>query len=209
MSMVDIKAVIYDFDGVIVDSKAANIAYYNRLLTHFGLPPVQPEHMEVIQTRTSREVIAVLFPDLGMAAAAQALEQKMDNDGIIPLIRVEPYVRETLHRLRNRYRTAIATNRGKSLPLVLEFHHLKQYFDLTVSSSQVQRAKPHPAYLEIILEKFSMAPAQALYIGDAGVDAQLAEAAGVDFLAYKNPNLAARAHLNDHRDIWHILEHGD
>jgi HAD superfamily hydrolase (TIGR01509 family) len=204
--LLDIKAVIYDFDGVIVDSCEANKAYYNRLLRHFGLPPVQPEQMEVIQTRTSQEAIASLFADPILAKAARALEQKMDNDEIIPLIKPEPYVRETLASLKNRYRTAIATNRGKSLSLVLQFHDLEQYFDLTISSSQVQHPKPHPECLEIILQTFSLAPNQALYIGDAEVDARLATAAGVPFLAYKNRNLPAWKHLNDHRDIWAILE---
>jgi len=204
--MVNIKAVIYDFDGVIVDSRQANTAYYNRLLTHLGLPPVRPEQMEVIQTRTSHEVIASLFPDPLLVKAAQTLEKKMNNDEIIPMIQPEPYVKETLDLLRNRYCTAIATNRGKSLPLVLQYHHLEQYFDITVSSSQVQHPKPHPEYLEIILQKFSLAPSQALYIGDAQVDAQLAAAAGVPFVAYKNPRLTAWRYLSDHRDIWAILE---
>ena len=205
MPTVDIKAVIYDFDGVIVDSREANAAYYNRLLRHFGLPPVQPEQMEVIQTRTSQEVIAFLFADPTLAEAARTMEPKLDNNGIIPMIRLEPYVRETLDALKNRYRTAIATNRGKSLPLVLQFHDLEQYFDLTVSSAQVQHPKPHPEYLEIILQSFSLTPNQALYIGDAAVDVRLAAAAGVSFVAYKNPNLPALAHLNDHRDIWSII----
>lgn len=206
LSRLDIKAVIYDFDGVIVDSTEANVAYYNQLLGYFGLPPVREEHLEVIQTRTSHEVIDVLFPDPALAKAAQAVEKKLNNDKIIPLIRLEPFVRETLEGLKNQYRTAIATNRGKSLPLVMEFHNLSRYFDLTVSSVQVQHPKPHPAYLEIILQKFSLAPNQALYMGDAEVDAQLAAAAGVAFLAYKNTGLPARAHLGDHRDIWAILE---
>jgi phosphoglycolate phosphatase len=204
--MADIKAVIYDFDGVIVDSREANATYYNRLLFHFGLSPVQPEQMEAIQTKTSREVIAILFPDHTLIKAAQELEKQMNNDDIIPLIHLEPHIREILQVLRNCYRTAIATNRGKSLPLVLQFHNLEEYFDLTVSSAQVEHPKPHPECLEVILQRFSLAPSQALYIGDAEVDAQLAANAGVPFLAYKNPRLAAQAHLSDHRDIWGILD---
>jgi phosphoglycolate phosphatase len=203
---VEFKALIYDFDGVIVDSSEANEFYYNRLLRHFGLPPVRAEQKEIIQTRTSQEVIELLFNNPTIIEEARVLEKKMDNDEIIPMIQLEPYIRETLEGLKNRYRTAIATNRGKSLPLVLEFHNLDQYFELTVSSSQVQQPKPHPEYLEIILQKFSLSPNQALYIGDAEVDARLAAAAGVPFVAYKNPVLPAWAYLNDHRDIWSILE---
>jgi phosphoglycolate phosphatase len=205
VARLDIKAVIYDLDGVIVDSREANIAYYNELLRHFGLPPVRVEQTEVIMTRTSREVIEVLFDDPSLVKAAQDFEQTMDNDQIIPMIRLEPHVRETLQALKKRYRTAIATNRGKSLPLVLQFHKLSQYFDCTVSSAEVRQPKPHLEYLEMILQEFSLDPGQAVYVGDAEVDAQLAAATGVPFLAYKNPNLAAWAHLNDHRDIWAIL----
>jgi len=200
-----IKAVIYDFDGVIVDSREANAAYYNRLLRHFGLPEVQVEHWEVIQTLTSREVIDVLFTDPYLARAARALEKTMANDEIIPLIKVEPHLRETLQILRRGYRTAIATNRGKSLPLVLEFHHLSPLFDLTISSAQVRNHKPHPECLEIILQQFSLAPSQVVYMGDAEIDARLAEAAAVSFIAYKNPALPAWAHINDHREILKIL----
>ena len=206
MSKAEIKAVIYDFDGVIVDSREANEAYYNRLLKHFGLPPVQAGQLEVIYTRTSREVIDVLFADPALAEAARALEKTMDNDDITPMIKVEPHIKETLQVLRSRYRTAIATNRGKSLPLVLEFNNLTDYFDLTVSSRQVTHPKPHPECLEVILQKFSLAPGQVVYIGDAEIDARLADAAGVPFIAYKNPSLSAWAHISDHREILGILE---
>ncbi|MBM4289629.1 MAG: HAD family hydrolase [Deltaproteobacteria bacterium] len=201
-----IKAVIYDFDGVIVDSREANRVYYNRILAHFGLPPLIPDQMETVQTRTSREVIAQLLAAPHLVQAAQELEKRLSNDDIIPLIRLEPYVRETLSALKKRYRTAIATNRGKSLPLVLQHHSLAGYFELIVSSAQVQHPKPHPEYLERILQAFSLTPAQAVYIGDAELDAQLAAAAGVPFLAYKNPDLQAWAHLADHRDIWRVLD---
>ncbi len=202
----EIKAVIYDFDGVIVDSREANEAYYNRLLKHFGLPAVQAGQLEMIYTRTSREVIEVLFGDPSLAKAAQDLEKTMANDDITPMIKVEPHIQETLQTLKGRYRTAVATNRGKSLPLVLQFHHLTDYFDVTVSSNQVKHPKPHPECLEVILQKFSLAPGQVVYIGDAEIDARLADAAGVPFVAYKNPSLSAWAHISDHREILGILK---
>jgi len=199
-----IRIIIYDLDGVLVDSFQANLTYYNRLLRHFGLPPLGPEHYQLIQTGTSPEVIAAIFPNPALADQARAYEQQMDNDDILPLIRLEPSARPTLVELRRRgYRTAIATNRGKSLPLVLAHHDLTPLFDLTVGSRQVQAPKPHPRYLELILETFGLPPQQALYLGDAPVDAQLAAAVGVPFLAYRNPQLPALAHLENH---WQLLD---
>ena len=82
--------------------------------------------------------------DPSLAEAARALEKNMANDDITPLIKVEPHIKETLNILKSRYRTAVATNRGKSLPLVLQFHHLTDYFDVTVSSNQVTKSQTAP-----------------------------------------------------------------
>ena len=70
----------------------------------------------------------------------------------------------------------------------------------------MKHPKPHPECLEVILQKFSLAPGQVVYIGDAEIDARLADAAGVPFIAYKNPSLSAWAHISDHREILGILE---
>jgi HAD superfamily hydrolase (TIGR01509 family) len=108
-------------------------------------------------------------------------------------------------RLRTRYLTAIATNRGKSLPLVLHQVGLDNLFDLTVTAYDVTRPKPHPECLEKILSQFRLQPEAALYIGDAALDQEVAAAAGVDFAAYKNPELTARYHLQSHLDLLKVL----
>ena len=38
-----ISAVIFDCDGVMLDSRQANINFYNHLLDHFSLPPMREE----------------------------------------------------------------------------------------------------------------------------------------------------------------------
>lgn len=38
-----LRGVIFDCDGVMIDSRAANDEFYNRVLAYFGLPPMTPE----------------------------------------------------------------------------------------------------------------------------------------------------------------------
>ena len=111
-----------------------------------------------------------------------------------------------LTRLRPRHRTAIATNRGKSLPLVLSNLGLEDLFDLTVSAYDVTRPKPHPECLLRILIHFRLEPEEALYIGDSPVDQEVAAAAGVPFAAYKNPGIKARYHFQSHLDLLPVLK---
>lgn len=204
--MPDYKVIIYDCDGVLIDSRRANEAFYNQILARFGLPPLTSEQLEVVHVSTARAAVDFLFQGSPHRDAAQAYQLTVDNDPFIALIRLEPHVREVLERLRPARHTAIATNRGRSLPLVLKRLALEQLFDLTVSSFDVSFPKPHPECLLKILAHFAVAPRQALYIGDSELDRQTASAAGVPFAAYQNPLLEAAHHLKDHLDLLKFLD---
>lgn len=200
-----LKVIIYDCDGVLIDSRESNRAFYNHILAHFGLPPLTETQLDEVHVRTAQGAIDYLFHGHPRRQEAQVYQRGVDNAPFVSLLRLEPHIREVLRRLRPAYRTAIATNRGKSLPLVLDRLGLRGLFDLTVSSYDVTHPKPHPECLEKILVHFGLQPGEALYLGDSALDRQVAGAAGVPFAAYKNPALQARYHLNDHRELLRLL----
>jgi phosphoglycolate phosphatase len=199
------QVIIYDCDGVLIDSRESNRAFYNHILDRFGLPPLTEAQLHEVHVRTAQGAIDFLFQGHPSREAAQTYQKTINNDPFLPLIRLEPHVREVLIRLRSRYLTAIATNRGKSLPLVLKHLGLEELFDLTVSAYDVTRPKPHPECLFKILTHFRLEPEAALYVGDSQVDQEVAAAAGVPLAAYQNPELQARYYLQDHLDLLPIL----
>ena len=199
------KVIIYDCDGVLIDSRRSNQAFYDHILEHFGLPPMTPAQLDVVHVSTARAAIDLLFQGSPHREDAQAYQLNIDNTPFISLIEPEPHVREILAYLRPAYRTAIATNRGKSLPLVLRRLQLADLFDLTVSCYEVKEPKPHPECLLKVLHHFRVSPREALYIGDAALDGVVARAAGMPFAAYKNPVLTADYHLQDHLELINIL----
>jgi phosphoglycolate phosphatase len=197
--------IIYDCDGVLIDSRRSNEAFYNHILTHFGLPPLTPSQLDVVHAATAQEAVDLLFRGTPWLTQAQDYQRHIDNAPFLALIRLEPHVREVLTQLRPGYLTAIATNRGKSLPLVLKTLGLAGLFDLTVSCYEVSRPKPHPECLQKILQHFRLRPDEALYLGDSEVDRLVAAEAGIPLAAYKNPRLRARYHLQDHLDLLQVL----
>jgi len=203
-----ITILIYDCDGVLIDSSAANQAFYNHILAHFGLPGLTSEQWAQVMPLTAPDALTRLFQDTPWLAAAQEFQQTVDNTPFLPLLRVEPGLTETLAHLRPRYRTAIATNRGKSLVPVLEHLGLKALFDFTVSSLDVGHPKPHPECLHRILEHFQVPPEKACYIGDSDLDREVSDRAGVLFGAYRNPVLKASFHLEKHTDLLELLAQG-
>ncbi|NNG07688.1 MAG: HAD hydrolase-like protein, partial [Desulfobacteraceae bacterium] len=55
------RAVVFDCDGVMFDSREANINFYNHLLTHFGLSPMEKEAVNFVHMHTADESIRHIF----------------------------------------------------------------------------------------------------------------------------------------------------
>jgi phosphoglycolate phosphatase-like HAD superfamily hydrolase len=200
-----LKVVIYDCDGVLFDSKKANEAFYNHILKHFGMPPLNENQLDFVHVSTSRGAIDYLFQNTPWKEEAKAYLQVIDNTPFIPLLRLELNVRTILEHLRPIYYTAIATNRGLSMSLIMKEHGLTGLFDMIVTCRDVQKPKPDPECLIKILQYFDIDPNGALYIGDSEVDRLVSEGAKVPFASYKNPNLKSSYYFNDHLDLLKVL----
>lgn len=200
-----VQVVVFDCDGVLFDSKEANILFYNHILERFELPPIRPEQVEYIHMHSARESLQLLFGDPDLFDAAWSYCQQMDFRQFHDHLTCQPGLREFLEALRPSYRIAMATNRTVSTPEVLRQFKLDQYFELVVTAADVRFPKPHPESMERILKVFSVNPDQVLYIGDSPVDEGLAMATDVFFAAYRNPKLKAHFHIEHFRELYPIL----
>ena len=200
------RVVIYDCDGVLFDSRNSNRAFYNHILDHFGLAHVTEKQLDFTFVSTMRESVDFLFQDPEMRKQAYDFAVTVNNREFITSMDMEPHLRETLDRLRPSMKTAIATNRGRSMFQVLSTHGLTDSFDMVVTSMDVTHPKPHPECLLKILNHFGVDAGGAVYLGDSDKDRMVAVDAGVRFVAYKSPSLEAWAHLDDHLDLLRLLE---
>lgn len=203
-----IRGIIYDCDGVLVDSVESNVAYYNHILTHFDLPVLDESWMDLVLTGTGRGVVEALFEGSPFIGDALELQRQLPPDAFLDLVRPEPQIHDVLRRVRMGYRTAVATNRGKSLVPLLEMLEMKDLFDVIVTSNDVTRHKPDPQCVLIILERLGLEPGEALYVGDSDVDRETAARAGTPFAAYRNGALTADLHLPEHTQLLKVLISG-
>ena len=203
--MDQIKVVAFDCDGVMFDTTKANMAYYNEILQHFGRPTLTPDQFAYCHSHTADQSISYLFNDDKRFKEAQQYRKSMSYIPFLKYMVVEPHLKLLLEKLRPRYKTAIATNRSNTMDRVLSEHGLEGYFDLVVSSSDVDRPKPYPDPLIKILEYFEIEASNALYVGDSELDEIAAKAAGVPFVAYQNRSLLANFHIKSLKEIAQIL----
>lgn len=200
------SAVIFDCDGVMFDSRQANINYYNYLLSRFGLPPMTDDKIDYIHAYTADESVRYIFEGTPYLDQAMELKKDIDYTPFIHDMVIEPGLKELLDELKPNFGLAIATNRSTTMGKVIEYHNLSGYFDIIVSSLDVKMPKPHPESLYKILDFYGIGPGNAFYIGDSGLDYQSARSAGVVFIAYKNRQLNADHHINSMKDILDIVK---
>ena len=198
--------VAFDCDGVLFDTQQANWAYYNHILRHFGKPQMTPAQFAYAHQHTLHESIAYLFNDPESVAAVYEYRETMDYGAFLKLLKVEPHLVQLLTKIKPELKTAIATNRSDTMDRLLAEFELSDYFDLVVTSFDVQRPKPHPDSLFKILDYFDIASHQVLYVGDSQVDAEAAQAAKIQFVAFRNKALSTKYHIENLKQLEEILE---
>lgn len=181
-----IKGIIFDCDGVLFESRSANLAYYNRILEQFHYPPVRPEDQErahLCHTASSAEVLRQLVRHQDLQPAIE-FSLSLDYRQFIPHMQPEPGLEEMLDALSQRYPLAIATNRGRSIEAILQHFGLHRFFSAIVTCKDVSLPKPAPDMLLLVVERLGLAVEECLFIGDSELDEYAAGAAGTRFAGY-------------------------
>jgi HAD superfamily hydrolase (TIGR01509 family) len=206
MPVKNVRALIFDCDGVMFDSRQSNISYYNHLLEHFDLPPMTKEQVAFVHSHAAPDSIRYIFEGTPFFEKAIAYAKEVDYSPFIGKMILEPGLVDLLRELKPRLGLAVATNRSTTIQSVLKSFGLAPYFDIVVSSLDVKNPKPDPESLFKILKFFGIAPVEAVYVGDSVVDSQTAHAAAVPFVAYKNGQLKAHYHVDRMMDIAALLD---
>lgn len=203
------KAVIYDCDGVILDSIESNYIFYNRIMAGLGRPPIDrlcQVSERVLHTYSYLDVMEHFFANDPQKDEAIAIGKTIRYKELMPYMRREDELVETLEQLKGRVELAVCTNRASSMEMIIEDFGLEGFFGCIMTAGKVANPKPHPEPLLKVLEHYGLAPHEALFVGDSAVDMQAAAAAGVPFIAYKS-ELAALAVIERHSQLLaHVFE---
>jgi phosphoglycolate phosphatase len=201
----DLRAVIFDLDGVVFDSLHCNIVLYNHILEKVGLPPTAAEAAEVIHRESMERSLAHFMGWGEKFEEAMAYWRDLDATPFIQKLRLFPQVEETLARLRRQVRTAVATNRQRTTGAALEHFGLSGLFDLVVTPLDAGAPKPDPCMMDYTLARLGLKRDQVVYVGDSSIDEALCLASGVRLVAYRGPELKAWAHVEEHDELPALL----
>lgn len=177
-----LQAIIFDCDGVLFDSRAANVAFYDAVFREVTGEPLPPEWHDRVHVLASTDVYDELF-GRGTEASRRARQvaRELGYDPFFALMRPVDGLHTVLASLARACRLGMATNRRSTTREVVRRFGLNRYLRAAVGAADVERPKPAPDMLLLCARLLEVEPARCLYVGDAPADRQAAEQAGIPF----------------------------
>jgi phosphoglycolate phosphatase len=177
----EVRALIFDLDGTLIDSKLDLAHAVNAALEELGRGPLPHEQIFSYVGQGAPSLISRALGEGATEAECQrGLEffiqyyslHKLDNTVLYP------GVRETIEALSGMSMAVLTNKPVRASQGILEGLGLKNYFRFIYGGNSFERKKPDPMGVESILREIGAAPPQVMFVGDSEVDVQTARNAG-------------------------------
>lgn len=183
-----IKAVIFDMDGVIINSEPLWQIAEKNIFSKLGIP-VSEKEIKESSALTVIELCEMFYKKYPWGDKDfKKIEELIVNE-VIQLIKTNhteiPGVKNILKFFRKRdYKIALASNSSHNLiEVVLKKVGVKEYFDFIVSASDLSRGKPDPEIYTFTAKSLGISPERCLVVEDSIVGVVAAKNAGMTVIA--------------------------
>jgi pyrophosphatase PpaX len=170
MRFSNIKIVLFDVDGTLLDTTELIFRCYEHTIKKHKLSPKTRKEISVIFGKPLEACYQLLFPceDVVKLSETHLSFQEKNLYLSKPFINVE----KTLYGLNKRgFKIAALTSRSKRTSIKsLEVNNIASYIDLIISREDIINPKPHPESLLKALKYFNASPKHAIMVGDTRVD---------------------------------------
>lgn len=180
------KAYIFDLDGTLVDT-LKSIAYFgNSALEQFGFPPIEADRYRELVGKGAKRLVHDMLKESGNDKEEnfhRVYPLYHDSYDQNPLHLAAPYrgIPELLEELKRRgIKLAILSNKPHSATEQIATALFGAgCFDLIYGQREGVPLKPDPTAVHAILAELSVAPDEAVYVGDTATDMKTGKNAGL------------------------------
>ena len=189
-----LKGIIFDMDGVLINSEPFHYQVWKEALKKRGInldyeiyKPCIGSTVQVLM-QILHEHYGVDEKDDSLSLEVKNLKQEMiEKQGYPPLI---PYVKDMLERFHEAgYHMAVASSSPQEyIENVTSYWGISPYFQVLVSGEHVEHPKPAPDIFLKTADILGLLPEECLVIEDSENGCRAAKAAGMTCMAYYNPD---------------------
>ena len=191
-----LKAVLFDFNGIIIDDEAIHQDAIAQILLEENLRPDVRQYWQLCLGRSDRACLNNLFSQRGRVLTEEALQQLIERKAKLYRQKLEathplplyPDLNDLMFKIRAaQLSLAIVSGAlASEIEWVLEQTQLRQYFSVIVAGDDLQASKPEPdGYLLAVEQlnqanpKLNLQPSQCLAIEDSFAGIESAKRAGI------------------------------
>jgi HAD superfamily hydrolase (TIGR01509 family) len=178
-----LRAVLFDLDGVLVESRAVWVEVMRAIARKFGYPEITAEQMERAWGQGIAEDVRMFYPGF----TAQELEGEYNSmfRQYVQHLKVEPEGLPALEELRAKgIRVAVVTNSPREVAHAM-LGEARVDPDVLVSGNDVYEPKPAPDGILAALTLLGLTAAEAVFVGDTKFDREAARRARICFAGYR------------------------
>jgi beta-phosphoglucomutase len=183
-----IKAVIFDWDGTLADTRKAVVQSFQKVLGEDGCR-VSNEFIEKRIGIGTNKTIIEAFRECHMRLDVSTLE-KLANEKIRihanldHIVNLFDGVTELLEELQGKTKIALATmSNRKVVDKLLPAKRVRDYFDVVVTADDVDKPKPDPEVFLVAAERLGVKPEDCVVVEDSVFGVRAAKAAGMRCIA--------------------------
>lgn len=182
--MKNIKAVIFDMDGILIDTERISFNAFKEVLKGYNYEMSEEFYLTMIG-RNVKSIKEVMLSEYGSSFPFDEIYEKkvkiavetIDRDGVI----IKPGVHELVDYLKdNNYRIAVATStRKERAHYLLEQIGIKDKVDYIICGDQVVNSKPDPEIFLKAAKGIGIKPQNCMVIEDSDAGILAASRAGM------------------------------
>ncbi len=183
----EIRAIIFDLDGVIADSHALHERAWRDLISETGRTPTAELSKIVREGRTRKDILKTLFPgysseELVSLGARKDTLYEENSSCLRPVAGVLEWIQE-LDREGFSLAVATSASRQRAVSALRQFG-IERVFEAIITASDIAAGKPDPALFLAAASALGVEPSQMLVIEDSEAGLAGAKAAGMKCALY-------------------------
>lgn len=181
-SFADVRLLIFDLDGTLIDSRLDLVNSVNATLHHLARPELPHE---TIESYVGSGVTVLMRRALGPAAseehvfAAQEFFLSYYRDHMLDNTVLYPGVASALESLLDRDMAVLTNKPVRFSQEILKGLGVANYFSFVYGGNSFEQKKPNPVGIYTLLRDLNAQPKQAMMVGDSAVDVRTARNAGI------------------------------
>ncbi len=210
--MINKKAIIFDMDGVLIDSEKFWEQAENEIFTSLGVK-VTKEYSKITKSMTTSEVTKFWYDKYPWENINLDIVEQMVITRVIELIETESCqingIKSFIEKFKtNEYKIGLATNSpNRIIPVVLKKLNIGHLFDFISSAEFEEKGKPDPAIYFRTAKKLNTKPENCIVIEDSYMGMLSAKNAGMTVVAFTNGNDENNSEIADYKiDSFENLE---